>query len=285
MLKKLLAFLCVVANTHPARALDMTVAVDPAENLAYVHLRGPIEAGDEIKFREIMLQHVRKGTTIFSVNIFSVGGNVAAAMAIGDQIRTLQTRTTGPYMEAKIRNNRVVETGKTSCTFWQANEYGVMPKIHTGKRWCDCVSACFLVWASGAVREGGRMGIHRLFWEGSEFGQLPPADARERYKMAQDHFTSYLKKLDVPQTIIDRLFATDSRSMYYLTWPEMELMQSTPYVEEMTYSRCGKSKKESMSAKNNWTMTEDPVHVECYRSILKQILADGARDYLAKYGP
>jgi len=205
-------------------------------------------------------------------------------MAIGDQIRTLQTRTTGPYMEAKIRKRRVVQTGETSCTFWEANDYGVGIKPFVGERWCECTSACFLIWASGVVREGGRMGIHRLFWEGSEFGQLPPADARERYKMAQDHFTSYLKRLDVPQTIIDRLFATDSRSMYYLTWPEMELMQSTPYVEEMTYSRCGKSKKESMSAKNNWTMTEDTVHVECYRSILKQILADGAKDYLEKYG-
>ena len=285
MFKGLLLCLCLITVSHHASALDMNVAIDPTEKLAYVHLWGPIEPGDDVKFRELMLQHVRKGTPIFSVNVFSVGGNVPAAMAIGDQIRTLQTRTTGPYMEAKIRKGRVVQTGKTNCTFWEANEYGVGIKPFIGERWCECTSACFLIWASGVVREGGRMGIHRLYWEGSDFGHLPPAEARDRYKQAQNFYTGYLKKLDVPQTIIDRLFATDSHSMYYLTWPEMELMQSTPYVEEMTFARCGKSKKESMSAKNNWTMTEDPKHVECYRTILKQLLADGARDYLAKYGP
>jgi hypothetical protein len=268
-----------------AFSLAIGMQIDQNEKLAYVTLIGPIERGDDSKFRELVLPQLRRNVLIFEISVFSSGGDVATAMALGEQIRTLQTRTISPYYEAVIRNNQKVATGKTSCTIWEWKQYGMMPRTDVGKSWCECASACFLVWASGAVREGGRMGIHRLYWPGTDFGNLPPAEARVRYKKAQDTFTAYLTKLDVPQSMIDRLFATDSHSMYYLSWPEMQLMQSTPFVEEMTYSRCGKSKKESMSAKNNWTMREDPEHIECYRSILKQLMQDGARDYLAKYGP
>jgi hypothetical protein len=72
--------------------------------------------------------------------------------------------------------------------------------------------------------------------------------------------------------------------MYYLTWPEHELMQSTPYLEEMTYSKCGKSKAEHMSRSNNWTSTEDVQHVNCYRGILKQIMTEGVKKYLEMFG-
>lgn len=277
--------LALACNLAPAAALNMRAEVDPNTKFAYVYLWGTIEPGDDTKFRDLILPHVRANHPIYQVNIYSPGGNVAAAMGIGEQIRLLQTRTTAPYLEQKIRNNRKYATGKTICEFKKDTGYMLMPSFSVGTPWCECASACFLVWASGTVREGGRMGIHRLYWPGSDFGNLSPGDARTQYAQAQESFTAYLKKLDVPQTLIDRLFATDSHNMYYLSWPEMELMQSTPYVEEMTYSKCGPDKTEHMSAKNNWTATQDVKHVECYRGILLQILADGARDYLAKYGP
>lgn len=72
--------------------------------------------------------------------------------------------------------------------------------------------------------------------------------------------------------------------MYYLTWPEHELMQSTPRIEEMTYLRCGKSNTQHMSRENNWTMTQDINHVNCYRGILKEAMREGAAEYLATLG-
>jgi hypothetical protein len=265
-------------------ALEMNVAVQSDEKLVYVNLWGQIDQGDDEKFRLLILPYVKDGYLIWQVNIFSVGGNVGAAMGLGDQIRTLQTRTETAYNEAKIINNRQVITGRTSCTFREKTNWGIGIKSVEGPAWCTCASACFLVWASGLTRDGGHVGIHRLFWPGSEFGNLTPSEARARYEAAQAAFLAYLRKLDVPQTIIDRMFATDSQSMYYLTWPEHELMQSTPYLEEMTYSKCGKSKAEHMSRSNNWTSTEDPQHVNCYRGILKQIMAEGVKKYLETFG-
>ena len=120
----------------------------------------------------------------------SVRGNVSAAMRLGDQIRTLQARTVTAYQEAVIQDDRRVATGRTSCTFWEGNGYvGIKPV--QGHDWCTCASACFLVWASGATREGGHIGIHRFYYSGSDFGNLPPQQAREMYRQAQDEFRAY----------------------------------------------------------------------------------------------
>jgi len=285
MLRVLFAAIAALSLVPKASwALDMNFAVNEDEKLVYATLWGEIVQGDDEKFRSLVLKYVRRGYLIWEVGIFSTGGNVAAAMGIGEQIRTLQARTETAYNELKIINNRKVATGRTTCTFWEQRGNWTTIKPVSGHNWCTCASACFLVWSSGLTRGGGRVGIHRLYWPGSEFGNLPAAEARARYEAAQASFTAYLKKLDVPQTVIDRLFATDSRSLYYLTWPEHQLMQSTPYLEEMTYSRCGKSKTQHMSKENNWTMTEDVQHINCYRGILKEIMAEGTKKYLAKYG-
>jgi hypothetical protein len=280
----LLSLLLVASWCESGHTLEMNLATDQNEKTVYVNLWGEIVQGDDEKFRELILPYLRNGYLIWQVNIFSVGGNVGAAMRLGDQLRILQTRTVTAYNEAKIINNRKVATGRASCIFQIPMGNSTMIKPVEGPSWCTCASACFLVWASGLTRDGGRVGIHRLFWLGQEFGNLPAAEARARYEAAQAEYTTYLRKLDVPQTIIDRLFATDSQSIYYLTWPEQELMQSTPYLEEMTNSRCGRSKTEHMSRSNNWTMTEDVQHIMCYRGILKEVMGEGVKKYLALYG-
>jgi hypothetical protein len=274
--------LAAFAVTH-ASALDMNVKVDNTTKFAYVNMWGEIQPGDDNKFRQIVLPYVRSGYTIFKINIFSIGGDVAAAMGLADQIRMLQARTVAPSYEAIIVDNQQVKTHNPLCSLDEGNGQGVWPQFVRGQRWCTCESACFLIWASGSVREGSVIGIHRLYWKGANFGNLPADTARAQYETAQAHYTAYLKKLDVPETIVERLFATDSHSMYFLTWPEVQLMESTPYLEEMAYSRCGADKTEHASAANNWTETQDIQHVYCVQGILKEIMIDGARKYLATY--
>ena len=206
-------------------------------------------------------------------------------MDLGEQIRLLQTRTVTAYNEAKIINNRKVATGRTSCSFKESKAGYIYIKPVIGGPFCNCASACFLIWASGTVREGGHVGIHRFAWDAAEFSKRSVDQARADYAAEQTQFTDFLRKLDVPQTILDRLYATDSHSIYYLTWPEHELMQSTPYLEELTLAKCGPDKTEHMSARNRWTMTEDVQHINCYRAILKELMHEGTTAYLAKYAP
>jgi hypothetical protein len=283
MLRVIFTFLFVATSTSQLSALEMNWALDTSEKLAYLNLWGSIEPGDDAKFRSVVIPLLRQDYIIFKINIFSPGGNVGAAMGIGDQIRILQSRTVAPYKNAPIVNGQKVFTDTPVCTFDESRGGYIVSRQVDGP-WCTCASACFLIWASGGVREGGYVGIHRLYWKGSEFGTLSPSQARARYETAQQNYTAYLKRLNVPQTIIDRLFATDSHSMYYLTWPEHELMQSTPHIEEMTYLKCGQSKTQHMSRENNWTTTQDINHVNCYRGILKEAMREGAAEYLATLG-
>jgi hypothetical protein len=130
------------------------------------------------------------------------------------------------------------------------------------------------------------VGIHRLYFKEGYFGSLSAADARTAYAAAEARFRAHLAKLNVPANIVDRLFATDSKSMYYLTKSDLELIQSTPYLEELTQAKCPPDKtKHEYYPDGQWkSTTSDPVRINCYRTILKEVMRDGVRSYLAGLG-
>jgi hypothetical protein len=151
----------VMGGWQQARALDMNVHTVESDKFAYVNLWGEIKPGDEDKFRQLVLPPLRSGFIIFKVNIFSRGGNVGAAMGIGDQIRLLQARTVAPYKEAKIINNRKVATGRTMCAFDEGNGHHVIPHFVYGPPHCECASEM----GEPAFRENENTLRH---WDGAE---------------------------------------------------------------------------------------------------------------------
>jgi hypothetical protein len=117
------------------------------------------------------------------------------------------------------------------------------------------------------------------------FGSLSPSEAKEQYATAEKQFRAYLSKLNVPLTIVDRLFATDSKHMHYLTKSELELIKSTPYLEELTEAKCPPDKtKREYYPDGRWKSTTfDPIRIACYRQILKELMRERAKKYLASY--
>jgi hypothetical protein len=152
----------------------------------------------------------------------------------------------------------------------------------SGNPHCNCASACFLIWASGITREGNVVGIHRPYYDEGYFGKLSANEAQEKYAIMLADYKSYLAKLDVPTAIIDRMFATDSRSMHYLDKGELELMTSTPFLEELTQAKCGTAQhRREYNRNGTWKSTTfDAKHIECYRGILKELTKSGAQRYL-----
>jgi hypothetical protein len=287
VLRLLLAAVATLAAPSDSRALDMNWALDKNEKLAYVNLWGKIEPGDDAKFRAVVTPLVKSGYLIFKINLFTGGGSVPAAKGIADQIKLLQARTVAPTRFSDIINNRRVERRYPSCWFDKQAGDGVVPNPIEGHSWCTCASACFFMWASGIVREGNHVGVHRIYYldeAGRRFGRLSGPEAREQYLKDQRRVQGYLDTLDVPRTISDRMWATESENMHYLSKPELALMKSTPYLEEQTKARCGPDRTEHMSAANNWTATQDLQHVNCYRGLLKEFMREGARKYLASLG-
>src|SRR5262245_35492348 len=117
MFRLLGAVLIAVSAATPARALDMSVITNEEEKLVYLHMWGPIVAGDDEKFKSAILPYMRNGYLLFQVHIFSGGGNVEVAMRIGDQIRTLQAMTHSPM-------HFVNEPGYAQCWFVASASHG-----------------------------------------------------------------------------------------------------------------------------------------------------------------
>jgi hypothetical protein len=146
------------SNIDRGSALDMSVRTNDEERLVYLHLWGPIVSGDDQKFKNLVLLYVKKGYLIFEVSVFSSGGDVRAAMDIGNQVRMLQARTKSPM-------RFINEPEYAQCWFVASASHGGVGyhpnsnykrdlSTNDGDSWCDCASACFLIWSSGMTREG-----------------------------------------------------------------------------------------------------------------------------------
>jgi hypothetical protein len=243
MVRALCISLALLIGCHgEGQSLQINIKANDEEKLIYLHMWGPIVPGDDEMFKSTILPYLRNGYLLFQVMTFTSGGDVRAAMRIGDQIRTLQARTVAP-------TQFVNEPGYAQCWFVASaanGGVGYSPSTNykrqlatgTGASWCNCASACFLIWASGATREGNYVGIHRFKFDELFYGGLAAGQARELYTKAENDYRSYLTRLNISEAILDRLFATDSRSMYYLTHNELQMIQSTPYLEELTQAKC-----------------------------------------------
>ncbi len=104
-MRVVVVLICFILTATSAYALDMNAEVNDSDGAVYMNLWGTIEHGDDQEFRAVLLPYIRSGKILFKVNIFSVGGDVQAAMGIGDQIRTARGITTGPL---KWRNTWIV---------------------------------------------------------------------------------------------------------------------------------------------------------------------------------
>jgi hypothetical protein len=294
-MRGLLASMLLIFSGRFVHALDMNAEVNKSDSTVYMNLWGTIEHGDDQKFRSILLPYLRQGDLLFKVNIFSPGGDVQAAMGIGDQIRTAKGMTIAPMKMAQFVDRMMVPTGEVQCWFysslngmvannWPNHQIKRQVAANVGPRWCDCASACFLIWASGLARAGQWVGIHRFKFNELFYGNLSPDEAQKAYDTAEKQYVAYLKKLEVPTSIVERMFATPSTSIYYLTPDELQLASSTPFLEELIQAKCGSSKATAYWEGNTHISTEDPAHIECTRGVVKEAMKVGTRDYIAAYG-
>jgi hypothetical protein len=64
----------------------MNYFINTSEHLVYMNLWGEIVAGDDVKFRNMITPQLHGGNVLYEVNIFTVGGDVGAAIGIGRQL-------------------------------------------------------------------------------------------------------------------------------------------------------------------------------------------------------
>jgi hypothetical protein len=176
-------------------------------------LEGVIERGDLEK-----IQRKANDSIILKIFVSSPGGNVDEAIKIADYVNTKFISVVAPLK----RSNG------TLC-----NPYDPPNKL------CTCDSACAIVWLLAPSRGGNVIGIHRPRFDYDDYAGLSLEQAKLSYNRMLDGLTAKLKEDRVDQSIIERMMRTPSRSMYYLTKKEIELIgYYAPYIDELLIAKC-----------------------------------------------
>jgi hypothetical protein len=93
-----------------------------------------------------------------------------------------------------------------------------------------CASSCVFVWAAGRPRFGNMLVIHAPFTD-----ELKGKDALTRANgetAIKAHVQTMLRKLDVPEQIIQAVVDTPPQSPRRLTEGELEMLEPFSYVPE-----------------------------------------------------
>lgn len=193
-------------------------------------LRGNIEAGDYDKFVYFLSQN---HPFIDTVILVSSGGLGDEAIKIGRLVRH--------YFLGTLAPSRVTLGGQS-----KVDGYGKLLDVNSGYARtacegpaCHCASACFLIWAAGAFRDGSAIGVHRPTIQSTAFANLPPERASALYRGLLPQIANYLSDMEVPKKYIELMSATASNDIKWLTTDEALSMLEPPSIAEWVAATCG----------------------------------------------
>jgi hypothetical protein len=184
-------------------------------------IRGEIQKGDYATFRNIL---ATKEPSIYAVSLISRGGDMEEAMKIGGLLRQRMLKTYAPL----ISNTHLYRA-------YSASRNGF---ICTGDE-CICASACFLIYAAGIKRIGSVLMVHRPRDASGTFGSKRAARASEEYRNILSRVNDYLRSMEVPDNIINKMQSTSSSDISLLTPQDTEGMEKVPSILEWEISDCG----------------------------------------------
>lgn len=223
---------------------------------------GDIETGDAQRFAGIVQKINQDVCLVGKISLLSNGGNVFEAMEIGSIIRKKLISTEAPkYEDSLFYKERHEELGvdfHLSCRsiinsfpnakpcMWKNTNRNTKSLSFGNPEICGCNSACFLIWASGVIRLGDGIGIHRPYFSPSYFQNLPAKEAKEKYNEMSKKVKDYLISMDIPNQIIETMFNHSSEDIYFFAknyerreWGGIPALTWVPFFEEWIISKCG----------------------------------------------
>lgn len=194
-------------RSNPPNALEITI-------------RGKIEKGDFEKIKKVIEDNKHRNKWIISVRLVSPGGDIVEAIKIGKLIRNNFIPTFAPlYFE-----------GKPICAGLSEEQ------VDNGE--CGCTSACFLIWAAGVDRKGNVLGLHRPYFQKEYFKDLSASEAEIKYATMSNDVRIYLANMDIPENIIEKMFATGSDEILYIDEAIVESINKVPFFDEWIKASC-----------------------------------------------
>lgn len=242
----------LMLNWKAAHAADIRVAFRDASYdrnavICNFSIVGVIERGDDEVFRSKAVEALQGPCTHPSaIVVFSPGGNVGAAMSIGEQIATLALTTFAPDLVKVFDHIPNKGSASTPRLVRRCETGSGADRLTIADADCTCASACFLIWLAGSKRQGDVVGLHRPIFDATSFGRLAPAEARSNYDALIAATASYLRRYGASEAIIETLLSTNSREVKYLSPSDLSGFRQAPYFEELMIAKCGISEREAL---------------------------------------
>jgi hypothetical protein len=176
----------------PAALADIKVdRTDDNERFAIIEITGDITKYDALDF-PLLVKSLQASFDVVKLELNSHGGDATAALEIGEIVRKERVWTV------------VTEDPAT-----------------------ECLSACVLVFAAGAVRiagDGSRVGIHRPRVNPQNSATLGHTQERSKYTALTRKIRAYLKRMGVADELFQMMMQISSRHIRWLRYKEMEAM-------------------------------------------------------------
>jgi hypothetical protein len=244
-----------------AQGAEITLSKDDVGQL-WLQIVGPINDGDDARFKTMLVDAIDRGEQITNVSIYSPGGRVIPSMQIGRYIRLMHLTTVAPQLLPFLRRHlcRLHATrGQTTMLQYDA-------QTSRGDARCTCAGECFLIWAAGAMRLGEAVQIRRIILQKDDYSKVPDTKNDEGQRLV----TNYLREMDIPRATIARMFSLSSNIGEYLNKEETDLLgrNASPWLTEMFRARCSKHAAASAAA------------LTCKKVVVQELYWEGAQRLL-----
>jgi hypothetical protein len=227
----------------------------------YISVTGRIEDGDLRKIVAVSPQALLESSGPLTLVLNSKGGRVSEAIKIGKWARelmvTVYVHGSTLYNPDTPRGKQIEDAAKKS----QEQRFGNVPIRRDLKPseydLVSCYSACVLIFYGGVQRytadnwdtRGKRpdgdvipvIGLHRPYFEQSQFASLNPTEAKLAYKNLEKDVRGYLAEMGAPVSVSERMFSKASNQIDLVSDEEFrKLYQSREsFYDEWLIAKCG----------------------------------------------
>lgn len=180
-----------------------------------IRLSGPIERGDDERLMAVLRQKPPPGWRYGTLVLDSPGGSVGTALQLSTIVRKA------------VLSTSTYRTGKKAAS--------KLPSVDFTK----CVSACFLVWVSGADRStlAEQIGLHRPYLEREAYSRAPEKIA-ELHQKAIAVVSEHLRSEQIPTHLVEKMLNNASTQVYWIKDEYTSVNGRSAWYEETLIARC-----------------------------------------------
>lgn len=141
----------------------------------------------------------------------------------------------------------------------------IYPSIYVNN---TCASSCLLLWLSGAsrhVEDNGKIGVHRPTFSKDFYKNQSLKETQVSYEKASTEFKAFVLEQGLPLSIYEKLMATSSQIILWLTKEDIELIGNSPaYIDEKLHKMCDEALSQSIKTDSE---EDNAAASECIHSI------------------